>query len=189
VEKGLFLFVRLAEELGKRHPKIAVLAIESRGTAGMVCAAGLAGGFDLRRHESVMIAPPVPRPRDLYTHMRILVAPSVWEEPAGRVAAEAVINGVVPLYSDRGTGLAECANGAGFPIHLPEDLTLKTRTPVSAEAVKPWIDLIERLCFDEPFYQAEVARARVAAEMYKRENLRPKYVDFFQQTLARPMKK
>ena len=36
IEKGLFFFARLAEELGKRHPDIALLAIESRGTAGMV---------------------------------------------------------------------------------------------------------------------------------------------------------
>lgn len=189
VEKGLFMFVRLAEELGKWHPKVAVLAIESRATAGMVYRAGLAGGFDLRRHESVMIAPPVPRPRDLYTHMRVLVAPSVWEEPAGRVAAEAVINGVVPLYSNRGSGLEECANGAGFSLPLPDDLTLETRKPVSATAVKPWIDLIERLCFDEPFYQAEVAKTRVAAQMYKRESLQPKYVEFFRQVLAAPTKK
>jgi len=36
IEKGLFFFVRLAEEICKRHPEIAILAIESRGTAGMV---------------------------------------------------------------------------------------------------------------------------------------------------------
>ncbi len=188
VEKGLFFFVRLAEELGKYQPKIAVLAIESRGTAGMVVEAGLAGGFDLRRHETIMIAPPVPKPRDIYTHARVMLAPSVWEEPAGRVAAEAVINGVPPLVSDRGTGLAECANGAGFVLPLPADLTVDTRKPVSAAAVQPWIDVIERLCFDEPFYQAEVAKTRTAAEMYQRKHLQPKYVDFFRQTLERPMK-
>jgi len=188
IEKGLFFFVRLAEELGKYSPKIAVLAIESRGTAGMVLQAGLEGGFDLRRHESVMIAPPVPKPRDIYTHARVILAPSVWEEPAGRVAAEAIVNGVVPLYSDRGSGLAECANGAGFSLPLPDDLTVETRKPVSAAAVKPWIDVVERLCFDEPFYQAEVARAIAASEMYKPENIAPQYIEFFRQTLLRPMK-
>jgi len=61
LEKGLFFFVRLAEEIGKRYPEIALLAIESRGTAGMVLQAGLAGGFDLRRHEGIMIAGAVPK--------------------------------------------------------------------------------------------------------------------------------
>jgi len=188
VEKGLFFFVRLAEELGKYHPKIAVLAIESRGTAGMVVKAGLEGGFDLRRHESVMIAPSVPKPRDIYQTARMILAPSVWEEPAGRVAAEAIINGVVPLYSNRGSGLAECANGAGFSLPLPDDLTLESRKPVSAKAVQPWIDVIERLCFDEEFYQSEVRKTGPAAEMYKPANIAPHYVEFFRETLRRPMK-
>jgi len=72
VEKGVFFFARLAEELGKRHPEIAILAIESRGVAGMVVEAGLRGGFDLRRHESIMIAGAVPMPRDIYTNSRVL---------------------------------------------------------------------------------------------------------------------
>ena len=96
IEKGLFFFVRLAEEIGKRYPEIAMLAIESRGTAGMVAQAGLLGGFDLRRHQGMMIAGAVPKPRDIFTNTRVLLVPSVWEEPSGRVVAEALINGVPP---------------------------------------------------------------------------------------------
>ncbi len=185
VEKGLFFFVRLAEELGKHHPKIAVLVIESRGTAGMVLAAGQRGGFDLRRHESVMISPAVPKPRDIYQYARVVLAPSVIEEPAPRVAPEALINGVPPLVSDRG-GLAEVANGAGFVLPLPADFHPASQAPVNAAAVKPWIDVIERLAFDEPFYQAEVERARQAAQLYHPENLRPMYADFFRQAASLP---
>lgn len=188
VEKGLFFFVRLAEEIGKLYPEIALLAIESRGTAGMVVQAGMLGGFDLRRHEGIMIAGAVPKPRDIFTNTRALLVPSVWEEPSGRVVAEALVNEVPPLVSDRG-GLAESCNGAGFVLPLPADFTQKTRRPVSAEAVYPWIDPIVKLAFDEPFYQNAVERTRQAARMYAREVLAPQYVDFFVRTLAAPVKR
>lgn len=185
VEKGLFFFARLAEELGKRQPKIAVLAIESRGTGGMVVEAGLLGGFDLRRHESVMIARAVAKPRDIFENTRVLLVPSVWEEPSGRVVAEALVNGVPPLVSDRG-GLAESCNGAGFVLPLPADLTVHSRQPVSPEAVEPWMELIARLAFDEPFYMDAVARTQAAARMYGREELARRYADFFFRILAAP---
>jgi len=134
IEKGLMFFARLAEEIGKRQPKIAVLAIESRATGGMLVEAGRLGGFDLRRHENLMIAGSVPKPRDIFENTRILLVPSVWEEPSGRVAAEALVNGIPPVVSDRG-GLAESCNGAGFVLPLPADLTVETRKPVAPGAV------------------------------------------------------
>lgn len=188
VEKGLFFFVRLAEEIGKRHPEIAILAIESRGTAGMVVQAGLSGGFDLRRHEGIMIAGAVPKPRDIFTNTRVLLVPSVWEEPSGRVVAEALVNSVPPLVSDRG-GLAESANGAGFVLPLPPELTTSTRRPVPAAAVEPWVEAIVKLAFDEPYYQEAVEKTRVAASMYQRDVLARQYVDFFSRTLAAPARR
>jgi glycosyltransferase involved in cell wall biosynthesis len=184
VEKGLYFFVRLAEELGRAQPKIAVLAIESRGTAGAVVRAGLDGGFDLRRHESIMISLAVPSPCDIFANTRILLVPSVWEEPSGRVAAEALVNGVPPLVSNRG-GLEESCNGAGLVLPLPDGLTVHSRKPVSAEAAAPWVDAIVSLCFDEERYQRESARAREAAAMYSRANLTPRYAEFFRQALTR----
>jgi hypothetical protein len=184
VEKGLFFFARLAEEIGKRQPKIAVLAIESRGTAGMVVRAGLAGGFDLRRHENIMVGESVPKPRDIFRNTRVLLVPSVWEEPSGRVVAEALINGIPPIVSDRG-GLAESCNGAGFVLPLPPDLTLQTRRPVTPEAVEPWMSAIERLAVDEPFYREAAERTREAAHMYRREVLAPRYAAFFERGIAR----
>jgi glycosyltransferase involved in cell wall biosynthesis len=135
-----------------------------------------------------MIAGAVPKPRDIFTNTRALLVPSVWEEPSGRVVAEALVNHVPPLVSDRG-GLAESCNGAGFVLPLPADLTVATRRPVSAEAVEPWIEAIAKLAFDEPFYQDAVERTRQAARMYAREELAPRYVDFFVRTLAAPAKR
>jgi glycosyltransferase involved in cell wall biosynthesis len=183
VERGLYFLATLAEEIGRNQPKIAFLIIESRGTAGMVCKAGFDGGFDLRRHPNIMIATAAPRPRDIYAPARMLLVPSVWEEPAGRVVPEALVNGVVPLVSDRG-GLAESANGAGFVLPLPAHLALKTRKPVGPDSVKSWLEIVERLAFGDEFYTSEVVKVRAAGEMYRRENLAPHYVQFFRQALA-----
>lgn len=183
VEKGAFFLARLAEEVASRRPDLPMLFIESRGSAGALVRAGLAGGFDLRRHESLMFAPATATPAEIFRGARVLLAPSVWEEPFGRVAAEALLNGVPPIVSDRG-GLPEAANGGGFVQPLPAELTLDTRTPVAPAAVDPWVELIAQLADDDAFYAAASARARAAGDAYSPQNLAPRYVAFFEQVLA-----
>lgn len=129
-----------------------------------------------------MVSPPVPQPKDIYAGASVLLAPSVWEEPAGRVAAEALLNGVPPIVSDRG-GLPETCNGAGFVIPMPPEVTPATPVPVSAEVVEPWIELVARLEDDKDLYQREAARALEAGRIYRPEILAPRYVDYFQRLL------
>ncbi|HWL14961.1 MAG TPA: hypothetical protein VNR00_05095, partial [Opitutus sp.] len=57
VEKGVFFLARVAEEVALCRPDLPLLFVESRGSAGALVRAGLEGGFDLRRHESLMFAP------------------------------------------------------------------------------------------------------------------------------------
>lgn len=186
VEKGVFFLARLAEEVASRRPDLPLLFIESRGSAGALIRAGLAGGFDLRRHESLMFAPATATPAEIFRGARALLAPSVWEEPFGRVAAEALLNGVPPIVSDRG-GLPEAANDGGFVLPLPAELTLETRTPVAAEAVAPWLEFIEKLA-DDTFYATASVRARAAGEIYLPQNLAARYVEFFERVLASGLK-
>jgi len=183
VEKGIYFAARLFEELSQRRPDIPILVIESRGTTGMLVAAGLRGGFDLRRHANIMTGKTVARPAEIFSLARVIVAPSVWEEPAGRVAAEAVINGIPPIVSDRG-GLPEVCNGGGFVLPLPKDLTLESRMPVASEAVEPWLELLLRLSDDEAFYAAACQRAAEAGKSYRPEILAPLYVEFFEKVLS-----
>jgi glycosyltransferase involved in cell wall biosynthesis len=183
-EKGLMVVARLAEDLSRKRPDIPLLIIESRGSAGRVVEAGLAGGFDLRRHENLMMSAPVPFPRDIYMPTRALLVPSLWNEPAGRVAVEAILNGIPPLVSDRG-GLGEVCNGAGFVLPIPPEVTPATDRPVAPEVVEPWIELIERLEGDAAFYAEECARARQAAAMYLPEQIAPRYAEYFNRMAAR----
>jgi len=83
-EKGLMVFARIAEEVSRRRPNVALLVIESRGNAGRLAGVALAGGFDFRRHQNILVSSAVPLPKDIYAGTRVLLVPSVWEEPAGR---------------------------------------------------------------------------------------------------------
>jgi glycosyltransferase involved in cell wall biosynthesis len=181
-EKGLMVLARLAEELSRRRPDLAMLIVESRGSAGKLISAGLAGGFDLRRHENLMFSPAMAQPKEIYVPTRTLLAPSLAQEAAGRVAAEALLNGIPPLVSDRG-GLPETCNGAGFYLPIPPEITPRQSVPVDAKVVEPWIDIIARLEDDPEFYQEESARALAASAIYRPENLTPRYVEYFQSIL------
>lgn len=181
-EKGLMLAARLAEELSRQRPDLAMMFIESRGSAGRLVQAGMLGGFDLRRHENLMMSPPMAHPKEIYLPTRTLLAPSFVEEAAGRVAAEALLNGIPPLVSDRG-GLPETCNGAGFYFPIPKEITLQYPVPVPAAAVEPWIELIVRLEDDEEFYRQESEKARQAGQMYLPEQLAPRYLEYFQTIL------
>jgi glycosyltransferase involved in cell wall biosynthesis len=181
-EKGLCLMARLAEELSNERPDIPLLIIESRGSAGNLVKMGLSGGFDLRRHENLMMSPALAQPKEIYLATRALLVPSLWHEPAGRVAPEALLNGIPPLVSDRG-GLPEVTNGAGFVLSIPPEITPHYPRPVPSEAVRPWLELIYRLEGDAAFYEAESQKAREAGKLYRPENLVPRYLEFFAQLL------
>ncbi len=97
--KGLFLFARLADMLGSRRPDIPVLVVQSGQSGGSL---NNIPGLDFSRYPQLMAAPPVQEPREYFALTRILVVPSVWEEPFGRVAAEAMVNGIPAIVSNRG---------------------------------------------------------------------------------------
>ncbi len=181
-EKGLMFMARLADEIGRQRPDLAMLFIESRGSAGRLVQTGLAGGFDLRVHENLMLSPPLPQPREIYGITRVLLVPSLWNEPAGRVAAEAMLNGIPPLVSDRG-GLPEICNGAGFVLPIPADVTAQRTVPVERDIVQPWVDLIARMEDDPAFYETQSARAREASRIYQPAELIPRYTEFFRSVL------
>jgi hypothetical protein len=65
-------------------------------------------------------------------------------------------------------------------------LTTATRRPVDASAVEPWVEVIAKIAFDEPFYADAVEKTGLAARMYSREELSRRYVDYFIKTLEIP---
>ena len=180
--KGVYLFARLADMLGSRRPDIPVMVIQSGQTAGWL---NRIRGVNFSQYPQIMAAPPVARPADYFALTRILLVPSVWEEPFGRVAAEAMINGIPPLVSDRGSlphvvGGDYAAGGAGFVLPLPDWLDRTTnRLPTEAE-VEPWFAAICRLWDDPTLYESAAARGReFAAQHYSEAVSRQRHLDYF----------
>ncbi|MBV9124533.1 MAG: glycosyltransferase [Planctomycetes bacterium] len=178
--KGLFLFARLAEELGRRRPDIPLLVVESRGRAEALAGTGL----DLGRLGNLFGMPNTPDPRDFFRVTRLLLAPSLWAEPSGRVVMEALVNGIPVLASNRG-GLPETLARAGYVFPVPERYTSCSTLVPAAEEVLPWIETILRLWDDRAFYEQESRRCVEAARDWEPERLGPRYEGFLMDTLSR----
>lgn len=183
-EKGAAVVARVAEEICTRRDDIHFMVIEARQTAGNIVRFGRHGGFDLRRHNRIMASPGTTSPAAIYAATKVLLVPSVWEEPAGRVGAEAMVNGVPAVVSDRG-GLAETCRGGGFVIPLPKWLTPISRAPISAEEARPWVETIERLFDDPAEYARACQRAFEAGRSYREPIVAARYAKFFENVRRR----
>ena len=180
--KGLWLFARLADMLGSRRPDIPILVVQSGHSGGSLNAIP---DVDFSRYPQIMAAPPVPTPADFFALTRILVVPSVWEEPFGRVAAEAMINAIPPLVSNRGSlphvvGGDFSEGGGGRVLPVPDWMTFKTTKLPSEEEVAPWYEAVCTLWDDPALYRSVAARAhQIADERYSETVSRKKHVDYF----------
>ena len=182
MHKGLYLFARLADMLGARRPDVPILVVQSGHTAGSLNAIP---GIDFSKYPQIMAAPPVPLPADYFALTRVLVVPSVWEEPFGRVAAEAMINAIPPLVSNRGSlphvvGGDFGESGGGRVLSIPAWMTSTTTKVPSESEIEPWYDAVCQLWDDVPLYRRVAARAReIAEERYSEAVSRRTHVDYF----------
>jgi glycosyltransferase involved in cell wall biosynthesis len=186
--KGLFLFARLADMLGARRPEIPMLVVQSGQSAGSL---NNIPGIDFGRYPQLMAAPPVQTPREYFALTRVLLAPSVWEEPFGRVAAEAMVNGIPPIVSNRGAlpdvvGGDASSGGGGFVRAVPDWMTpTGTRVPDEHD-VEPWFDAVCALWDDGGLYATVSSRSRTIADTrYSEAVSRARHVDYFTSLSAR----
>jgi glycosyltransferase involved in cell wall biosynthesis len=178
--KGAGVFARIAAELHRRRPEIPLLVVEGRGKA-----VGLAGlGLDLSGLRNLHWLPNSPDPRSIYRQTRALLAPSLVRETFGRVASEAMANGIPVLASDRGA-LPETLGDSGFLFTLPERCGTGVGEVPTPREVAPWVATIERLWDDPAWAEAQGARAREAARRWDPDLVAGRYLAFFE-SVARP---
>jgi len=180
LHKGVALFARLADMLGARRPDIPVLIVQSGRSAGWL---NTLPEMDWTRYPQIMAAPPVERPADFFALTRLQLVPSI-SEPFGRVAAEAMINGIPPIVSNRGglpdtVGGDATAGGGGRVVPIPEWMTpFDTQLPTEEET-RPWFDAVCELWDDDDLYRRLSARAReIAMERYGEEISRARHLDY-----------
>ncbi|AGA28661.1 glycosyltransferase family 4 protein [Singulisphaera acidiphila] len=173
--KGLLVFARIAVELDRRRPDIPLLVVEGRGTAdglGRVMM-DMSGLRNLHRMANT------PDPRDFYRVTRAVLMPSLCRESFGRVAAEALANGIPVLGSDRGA-LPETIGEGGFVLPIPERYTPASVEIPTAEEVEPWIAIIERLWDDPEWEAAQGARALASAGRWDEGEVANEYQAYFE---------
>jgi glycosyltransferase involved in cell wall biosynthesis len=181
LHKGAALFARLADMLGRARPDIPLLIVQSASDASALASIP---GLDLAQYPQILVSQPIARPAEIFALTRLLLVPSTFAEPFGRVAAEAMINGVPALVSDRGA-LPETVEDGGRVLPLPAWLDATSRRVPSEEEVRPWFDAICRLWDDDAAYRAACEAARQAAKrLYDERTLRRRYIDYF--TSLRP---
>jgi len=143
--KGVELFFRLAAA----RPDIPFLAVESwtLHDAWRTVLMNRARALD-----NVALWPLVEDMREAYARARLVLMPSIHEETFGRVVAEAQVSGIPALTSDRGA-LPETLGAGGLAVPLDAGLDV-------------WLQALDRLWSDQPFYArcAEAARARSTQE-------------------------
>jgi len=155
--KGVRLAAGVIRELAERRPDIPILVVAGRGDVD-----GLArSGVDLGRVETVHRMPNTPDPRDFLRRTRVLLMPSLEEETFGRVAAEAILNGIPVVASDRGA-LPDTVGEAGIVVPVPERLVHDHRAVPTAADVRPWADAVIR-AWDEGQGLAPAELAEVCA--------------------------
>jgi glycosyltransferase involved in cell wall biosynthesis len=180
--KGLYPFARLADMLGSRRPDIPILVVQSGQSGGSLNAIR---GLDFSKYPQIMAAPATETPAAYFALTRILLVPSVLEEPFGRVAAEAMINRVPPIVSDRGSlphvvGGDFSKGGGGRVLPLPDWLTTKTTRVPTEQDIEPWFEAVCALWDDSALYKTMAARARHIADARYSENIsRRLHVDYF----------
>ncbi len=152
--KGVFWFARIAEVLGTTRPDIPILVVEGRGGVDWLGRCGV----DLTAVKSLHRLKNTPDPRAFYRASRLVLMPSLWNESFGRVAAEAMMNGIPVIASDRGA-LPEVIGDGGLTLPIPPRFTPESRFAPPAEEVAPWVRIILHLWDDGAAHATAVERA------------------------------
>lgn len=159
-EKGAALVARLAA----RCPDWPFLVVEGRARAGDFAAAARGAGVDPATLSQVRVVPGGRRLREVLAVTRVVLMPSQVQEAAGRVAAEALANGIPALVSDRG-GLPEMV--AGTDGVLAGD-------PAQEATLERWVDAL-RMLASAAGWAAAAARARQVAPRWRSAAQAPQF--------------
>lgn len=159
-QKGVSVFVQLAEKLERERPDIELEVVEARSDWPAVLRETTRRMGELRNSLSnVTVTANTNDMRGPYGRARVVMAPSLWWESSGRVLAEAMLNGIPALITNRG-GMPEMIGNAGIAFDFPDACYEEPyHHLLSDEELQPLVDAVISFFDDEDLYQDYVARA------------------------------
>jgi glycosyltransferase involved in cell wall biosynthesis len=167
--KGAAIVVRLAMLMVQRRPDILFEVVQARGSWDKVLrSVSTALGDPKESLDNVVVTRNTSDMRPVYGRTRILLAPSLGWESAGRVLVEAMINGIPTVITDMG-GMPEMVQGSGVICKLASIFHEKpyNRVPPD-EQLEPVMHKLESLYDDADEYARLSNRAIYVAETYHR---------------------
>lgn len=178
--KGLFVFASIAKTLAVQRPDIRFLIVEGRATVTVLSDLNLSLGScgNVYRMQST------DDPRHFFSVSKMILLPSVWNESFGRIAAEANINQIPIISSDRGA-LPEVVADSGVMLSIPDTITPETRHPLEGHALCRWVNAVTDLYDDISCYETLRARGSNNAKRWQEDKIACRYNDYFGQILRR----
>lgn len=155
-QKGISIFLRLAMMAKQQLPDVKFLVVNSRGNfksnVEKVYELGPDGktkNHTLREDmlDNVFVGDHTENVKDIYAVTRVLLAPSLGFETWGRVASEAILNGI-PVLASKSGGLPEACGekyGAGVCLDIPVELQKEQFLLPSEQQVQPWLDQLREM--------------------------------------------
>ncbi|WP_197703495.1 CDP-glycerol glycerophosphotransferase family protein [Halomonas sp. hl-4] len=159
-QKGASVFVQLAEKFERERPDIELEVVEARADWPAVLRDTTRRmGSQRSALNNVTVTANTSDMRGPYSRARVLVAPSLWWESSGRVLAEAMLNGIPALITNRG-GMPEMIGDAGMTFDFPDACYEEPyQHLLSDEELQPLFDSVINFYDDEALYRDYVARA------------------------------
>lgn len=122
-EKGGVLALQIVALLHAKGHRVKVQFVSSRGDLSQAKSLATAAKADLNGLDESLV---YDRPRredmaEIYRTTDVLLVPSLWQESGARVIAEALLNHIPVVASDRG-GNAELVGTAGMVVNVPADV-------------------------------------------------------------------
>lgn len=167
-EKGASIVIQLALQLENTRPDIEIEVVEARADWQQVlCITTRNLGKERSSLSNVIVTPNTSDMRKPYSRARMLLAPSLWWESSGRVLAEAMLNGIPAIITNRG-GMPEMIDDAGIKLDLPETCYEQPyQHLLSEQELAPLVEAVTAFYDSEVHYQTYVARAeRVGREKH-----------------------
>lgn len=159
-QKGASIFVQLAEKLERERPDIELEVVEARADwPSVLQEVTRRMGAQRSSLSNIVVTPNTSDMRAPYSRARVVVAPSLWWESSGRMLAEAMLNGIPALITNRG-GMPEMIGNAGIAFDFPEACYKEPyQHLLSEKELQPLMDAVISFFDDEALYQEYVDRA------------------------------